>query len=128
MTTTPMTDLAGRLAAKAADAENGVTRAREAIAARAADYGPTELADLVHAFAVHLARYRVFADGARIANAGDDGLMLDGWLLASALASPDDTWSGRGNDLKRVEADARREALREVDQLIHIVLLDRVGR
>ena len=36
------------------------------------------------------------------------------WVIAGLSFSTDDTWSGRGNDLQRVERDAKVEAYKRV--------------
>lgn len=39
-------------------------------------------------------------------------------ILSISLQSPDDTWSGRGNDFRRKMNDAKREALKEISDWV----------
>jgi hypothetical protein len=109
------TTFADRLRDKQAQATTGTDMARAAVAAGAAKGDPSSLHDLVNALAVYVERARMFAWAALVADDNPDE--IDRWLLDQALTSPDDTWSGRGNDARRVTADARREAVAEIATL-----------
>jgi hypothetical protein len=113
--TTMTTTFANRLRDKATTAAAGAATARQAVAARADVADPDTLHDLVNALAVYIERNRMFAWAALVADDNPDE--IDRWLLDQALTSPDDTWSGRGNDARRVAADARREAVAEIATL-----------
>ncbi|MBP7629345.1 MAG: hypothetical protein KA758_02740 [Acidimicrobiales bacterium] len=77
-----------------------------------------KLTDATHGV---LAAEAVLAIEASVAVATESGLepdvarrvVGDGTLNALLASGPDDTWSGRGNDARRVVFDARREWVRQ---------------
>lgn len=101
--------------------DNVVKNAAEEIAAR--PYEANEIAqNVLSAFAT----LQAWAEWERVAQAIDDHAVGQNmseetvWMtkfaeLASmALRSPDDTWSGRGNDAQRVKLEAKREVYQEI--------------
>lgn len=105
---------AAALATAQTTAEDAADDAREALEAAAQDRtgDPFALIDRTHAVIAAEARVSVFATVLRYVDADEPDKARD-VLMSLALSDPDDTWSGRTNDGKRVAADARRDAVRD---------------
>lgn len=105
---------AATLATAKTAAEDAAVRARDALEAAAQDRKDDPLTLLEHTHAVIAAETRVsvLATALRYVDA-DEPDRARAVLIEFALTGPDDTWSGRGNDGKRVAADARRDAVRD---------------
>jgi hypothetical protein len=93
-------------------AESCVAGSRQALAEQAADRGAETLLLRVQQLAEDTVQVNVFTTALHIAKVWPENLA--GWCFEQATLSSDDTWSGRGNDLKRCEADARRKAVKQV--------------
>ena len=75
----------------------------------------------IHGQALALSRIKAeFSDieawGREQENWSDERVLLVKFSVLSrwALSNPDDTWSGRDNDARRVQSDGEREILRDV--------------
>jgi hypothetical protein len=86
---------------------------RAQIARNALDLQPSQLANLADAVVQYAERQNTY----RIAASIPDEYRRE-WLLDELCAFPDDTGSGRGNDRRRIAADAKLDVLREVRQLM----------
>ena len=105
---------AAALATAQTAAQDAADRAREALEAAAQDrtVDPFDLLEHTHAVIAAETRVAVLSTALRYVDA-DEPDRARAVLLEFALTGPDDAWSGRGNDGKRVAADARRDAVRD---------------
>lgn len=87
--------------------ERLVTAATEG---QAADELATIVEAITRAEAVAKVRYTV---GQMLAN-GSASNDIEGYLTDRLIAGADDSWSGRGNDLKRAAFDAVRDEIRDL--------------
>lgn len=61
---------------------------------------------------------KVYTDALRMLTHGTTTDTVLAYLTDLLLQGPGDTWSGRGNDSKRVAADAIREAVRDLRYIL----------
>jgi hypothetical protein len=82
--------------------------------AEAAENGPIEsILTTVHALAAAEEQRHWYSLAAKIPV--ED---LPKWLIRYSTTGTDDIWSGRGNDLRRVQNDAKLEALRTIGEFL----------
>lgn len=111
---TTITTAIDRLAA----AQDRLAEMKDALAADlAADPGAFDadrIAKAANAIAAQegVIRVRAVVAGLKTNHASDEEAQRA--LLNEALRVPDDTWSGRANDVRRAYADGHREALNDV--------------
>jgi hypothetical protein len=109
------------------DGENAITRYRKTLAAKVEQgRGAEDLSSLCHDIARHEAAVGVFTRVAQTLDAAPadyDLAIIDEMLFGIATWGSDDTWSGRGNDLRRSMADGRIHAVTvlhgKIDALRH---------
>jgi|CXWK01.1.fsa_nt_gi hypothetical protein len=113
-----MSTLAGSLRVAAEASARLAQNYRGDIATASADESPKNLMAAVHSLAAAETQSTMFTAALNVLeyNRG-----LPSWLTTQALQTADDTWSGRGNDLKRVIHDARIEALSQINDLQALV-------
>ncbi len=113
-----MSTLAGSLRVAAEASARLAQTYRGDIATASADESPKNLMAAVHSLAAAETQSTLFISALHVLeNDGD----LARWLMAQAFHTADDTWSGRGNDLKRVIHDARIKALSQINDLQALV-------
>ncbi len=102
------------LRARADLAQNQLKLLRHNISLAASDgYNADQLGNLVRDLAVAEGATAVYVVAANIARNYDAAEVVR-YITDTLLGSPDDTWSGRGNDIRRSAADGTRDAARFV--------------
>ena len=125
----PVADV-GALRARVADAVAAAARAAAEANARLSEMLAGGCGSLGSMKFIQAAEAAVYADGeasqweafsAVAAGAGDVAASLSSMLLDHLLRSPHDTWSGRGNDLRRAHRDGGVAACKRLRTELRLV-------